>query len=73
MPRPASPLHLDRACVDGAGRQQSDVHHRALDFEARGLRERLVKVKDAEGKSFDHGEFEIVVEAAVGAEALADA
>jgi radical SAM protein with 4Fe4S-binding SPASM domain len=39
-------------------------HHRALDFEARGLRERLVKVKDAGGKSFDHGEFEIVVEPA---------
>ena len=37
-------------------------HHRALDFEARGLRERLVKVKNAGGKSFDHGEFEIVVE-----------
>lgn len=37
-------------------------HHRALDFESRGLRERLVKVKDAEGRSFDHGEFEIVVE-----------
>lgn len=37
-------------------------HHRALDFEKRGLRERLVKVKDATGKSFDHGEFEIVVE-----------
>ena len=37
-----------------------------------GLRERLVKVKDAEGRSFDHGEFEIIVEAAVGAAALAD-
>lgn len=37
-------------------------HHRALDFQARGLRERLVKVKDAQGRSFDHGEFEIVVE-----------
>jgi hypothetical protein len=29
-----------------------------------GLRERLVKIKDAGGKSFDYGEFEIVVEAA---------
>lgn len=38
-------------------------YHRALDFAAKGLRERLVKVKDASGKSFDHGEFEIVVEA----------
>ncbi|HEV7488280.1 MAG TPA: hypothetical protein VGQ65_21605 [Thermoanaerobaculia bacterium] len=26
------------------------------------MRERLVKVKDAPGRSFDHGEFEIVVE-----------
>jgi hypothetical protein len=38
-------------------------HHRALDFARRGLRERLVKVKDAAGRSFDHGEFAIVVEA----------
>jgi radical SAM protein with 4Fe4S-binding SPASM domain len=37
-------------------------HHRALDFEKRGLRERLVQVKGAPGRSFDHGEFEIVVE-----------
>ncbi len=37
-------------------------HHRALDFDARGLRERLVKVKDAGGQSFDHGEFEIRIE-----------
>ena len=44
-------------------------HHRALDFDARGLRERLVKIKDAEGRSFDHGEFEIVVEAAAPATA----
>jgi len=27
-----------------------------------GLRERLVKIKDAAGVSFDHGEFELVVE-----------
>lgn len=46
-------------------------HHRALDFEAQGLRERLVKVQDAGGKSFDHGEFEIVVEQAEPAEVLA--
>jgi hypothetical protein len=31
-------------------------------MKARGLRERLVKVKNAPGRSFDHGEFEIVVE-----------
>ena len=38
-------------------------YHRAADFAAKGQRERLVKVKDAGGKSFDHGEFAIVVEA----------
>jgi radical SAM protein with 4Fe4S-binding SPASM domain len=37
-------------------------HHRALEMKAQGLRERLVKVKNAPGRSFDHGEFEIVVE-----------
>jgi radical SAM protein with 4Fe4S-binding SPASM domain len=37
-------------------------HHRALEMDRQGLRERLVKVKDAPGRSFDHGEFEIVVE-----------
>jgi radical SAM protein with 4Fe4S-binding SPASM domain len=39
-------------------------HHRALEMDKKGLRERLVKVKDAGGRSFDHGEFEIVVEPA---------
>ena len=33
-------------------------------MDQKGLRERLVKIKDAGGKSFDHGEWEIVVEAA---------
>jgi hypothetical protein len=37
-------------------------HYRALDFDRRGLRERLVKVADAGGKRFDHGRFEVVVE-----------
>lgn len=41
-------------------------HHRALEMDKRGLRERLVKVKDAGGRSFDHGEFEIIVEPAPG-------
>jgi radical SAM protein with 4Fe4S-binding SPASM domain len=36
--------------------------HRALQFEAQGLRERVVKVEDAQGKPFDFGRFEIVVE-----------
>lgn len=37
-------------------------HHRALDFDRRGLRERTFQVNRANGDSFDHGEFEIVVE-----------
>jgi radical SAM protein with 4Fe4S-binding SPASM domain len=37
-------------------------HHRALEMDKKGLRERLVKIKDAHGLPFDHGEFEIVVE-----------
>jgi radical SAM protein with 4Fe4S-binding SPASM domain len=39
-------------------------HYRALEMDAKGLRERLVKVKDAGGLPFDHGEFELVVEPA---------
>lgn len=42
-------------------------HHRALELDKKGLRERLVKVKDADGLPFDHGEFEIVVEPSSGA------
>lgn len=41
-------------------------HHRALELDKKGLRERLVKVKDAGGLPFDHGEFDIVVEPASG-------
>lgn len=37
-------------------------HHRALDFEARGLRERVVQREAAPGTSFDHGQWEIIVE-----------
>jgi radical SAM protein with 4Fe4S-binding SPASM domain len=37
-------------------------HYRALEMDKQGLRERLVKVKDAGGRSFDHGEFELIVE-----------
>jgi radical SAM protein with 4Fe4S-binding SPASM domain len=37
-------------------------HYRALEMDKKGLRERLVKVKDANGLPFDHGEFEIVLE-----------
>jgi radical SAM protein with 4Fe4S-binding SPASM domain len=39
-------------------------HYRALEMDKKGLRERLIKVKDAGGLSFDHGEFELVVEPA---------
>ena len=36
--------------------------HRALDFEQRGLRERVVRVQAAPGEPFDFGRFEIRVE-----------
>lgn len=36
--------------------------HRAIEFEAQGLRERVVKVEQAPGLPFDNGRFEIVVE-----------
>jgi hypothetical protein len=36
--------------------------HRALDFEANGKRERVVRVEAAPGDPFDFGRFEIVVE-----------
>lgn len=37
-------------------------HHRALEFERRGLRERLVRVETAPGLPFDQGRFELHVE-----------
>ncbi len=37
-------------------------HHRALEHEKQGLRERVVKLQEAPGEPFDHGLFEIVVE-----------
>ena len=37
-------------------------HHRALEMLRRGKRERVVQTRAAEGKPFDHGRFEIVVE-----------
>ncbi len=39
-------------------------HHRALEHERRGLRERLVPITRAPGVPFDHGRFELVVEPA---------
>lgn len=37
-------------------------HHRALEMDRQGLRERLVQVAPAPGAPFDHGTFEIIVE-----------
>jgi radical SAM protein with 4Fe4S-binding SPASM domain len=37
-------------------------HHRALEMQRQGLRERLVQVARAPGIPFDHGRFELVVE-----------
>lgn len=37
-------------------------HHRALEMQRAGKRERVVKAKDAPGLPFDHGEFTLVVE-----------
>jgi radical SAM protein with 4Fe4S-binding SPASM domain len=37
-------------------------HHRALEMQAAGKRERLVKVEEAPGQPFDMGRFELVVE-----------
>ena len=37
-------------------------HHRALELDARGLRERLVRVEEAPNAPFDTGRFELVVE-----------
>ncbi len=36
--------------------------HRAMEFEKRGLRERVVKVESAPGEPFDHGRFELIEE-----------
>ena len=37
-------------------------HHRALEHDKQGLRERIVPVAPAPGEPFDHGLFELVVE-----------
>jgi Y-X(10)_GDL-associated radical SAM protein len=43
-------------------------HHRALELRKLGQRERIVKVKDADGNPFDYGRFEISVENIYGDE-----
>ena len=37
-------------------------HHRVLELAERGLRERIVQIERAPGKSFDHGRFALIVE-----------
>lgn len=41
-------------------------HHRALQLEAKGLRERIVPKRGATGRPFDYGLFDIVVEDSLG-------
>jgi radical SAM protein with 4Fe4S-binding SPASM domain len=42
-------------------------HHRALEMQREGKRERVVKVEDAPGLPFDHGRFDVIVEDDPGA------
>jgi len=37
-------------------------HHRALEMQRAGKRERVVKLEDAPGLPFDHGKFDVIVE-----------
>ena len=37
-------------------------HHRVIELKGQGLRERLVQVQGAEGRAFDHGLWELVLE-----------
>jgi radical SAM protein with 4Fe4S-binding SPASM domain len=37
-------------------------HHRALELQRAGKRERLVRVESAPGTPFDHGRFELILE-----------
>ncbi len=48
-------------------------HHRALELERQGLRERIRQVEAAPGKPFDHGRFELVVETLDGDASEAEA
>jgi radical SAM protein with 4Fe4S-binding SPASM domain len=48
-------------------------HHRALELQRQGLRERIRQVEAAPGRPFDHGRFEIVVETRDGAASDASA
>ena len=48
-------------------------HYRALEMEKRGLRERVVKIKDAPPGSFTTGEFALIAEPIPGREPIPDA
>jgi radical SAM protein with 4Fe4S-binding SPASM domain len=48
-------------------------HHRALELQKRGLRERVVRVEEAPGVPFDDGRFELVVEPWPGSDDVAPA
>lgn len=41
-------------------------HHRALELDRQGMRERIVQIEAAPGKPFDHGLFELVLEGTDG-------
>jgi Y-X(10)_GDL-associated radical SAM protein len=45
-------------------------HHRVLELSKLGLRERIAQVEKAPGVPFDHGRFELIVEAADGTAAV---
>jgi radical SAM protein with 4Fe4S-binding SPASM domain len=47
-------------------------HHRALEQQRRGVRERLVQVEQAGGQPFDHGRFTLIEEPFAAAHDLAD-
>jgi len=48
-------------------------HHRALELERQGLRERIRQVAAAPGTPFDHGRFELIVETRDGAASAVEA
>ncbi len=54
------------ACTATSGctaNEVCDCIHRALELQKQSIRERVIKVNDAEGLPFDHGRFQLVEEA----------
>jgi radical SAM protein with 4Fe4S-binding SPASM domain len=49
-------------CTMGRAGNNPMCIHRAIEREAEGLRERLVRVEPPPGEAFDHGRFEIILE-----------